>query len=359
MILFDSFLKMCIRFFGTLCICCAFIRLDNKLYKMHGAYVKIYKKFPVPWPISGSTELHTHTHKQLLCSCWNSKCVTEVLHDDGHKMKTCNGSGTSTEQWQSVCLVVAQWGRPTVTVCVGQHSGTELYMNVSVSSRNFVWHLVSDLFLQPLLIVRLSLGQLLVFCTVLYSYIQLCTVMCSSVQVMYSSVQVMYSYVQFCTVMYSSVQVMYSYVQFCTVLYKLCTFLYKLCTVLYSYVQVMYISVQVVYSSVQLCTSMYSYVQVLNYYSYSHFENKIYILTAWKLPENCNLLLMMILLMSLTIKKMKILFCNIVVKQSMSNFDVLLTVHLSIILGINQLNAQIFFYNKFISCLYMFRALLC
>ena len=63
--------------------------------------------------------------------------------------------------------------------------------------------------------------------------------------------------------------------------------------------------------------------------------------------------------MSLTIKKMKILFCNIVVKQSMSNFDVLLTVHLSIILGINQLNAQIFFYNKFISCLYMFRALLC
>jgi len=56
---------------------------------------------------------------------------------------------------------------------------------------------------------------------------------------------------------------------------------------------------------------------------------------------------------------MKILFCNIVVKQSMSNFDVLLTVHLSIILGINQLNAQIFFYNKFISCLYMFRALLC
>jgi len=40
------------------------------------------------------------------------------------------------------------------------------------------------------------------------------------------------------------------------------------------------------------------------------------------------------------------------------NFDVLLTVHLSIfILVINQLDAQnILFYNKFISCLYMFRA---
>ena len=38
-------------------------------------------------------------------------------------------------------------------------------------------------------------------------------------------------------------------------------------------------------------------------------------------------------------------------------FDVLLTVHLSIfILLINQLDAQNLFYNKFISCLYMFRA---
>ena len=38
--------------------------------------------------------------------------------------------------------------------------------------------------------------------------------------------------------------------------------------------------------------------------------------------------------------------------------DVLLTVHLSIfIFVINQLDAQFFvFYNKFISCLYMFRA---
>ena len=37
--------------------------------------------------------------------------------------------------------------------------------------------------------------------------------------------------------------------------------------------------------------------------------------------------------------------------------DVLLTVHLSIfILVINRLDAQNLFYNKFISCLYMFRA---
>ena len=38
-------------------------------------------------------------------------------------------------------------------------------------------------------------------------------------------------------------------------------------------------------------------------------------------------------------------------------FYVLLTVHLStFILVINQLDAQNLFYNKFISCLYMFRA---
>jgi len=41
------------------------------------------------------------------------------------------------------------------------------------------------------------------------------------------------------------------------------------------------------------------------------------------------------------------------------SFDVLLTAHLSIILSIDQLNAQILFYNKFIIYLYMFRALLC
>ena len=40
-----------------------------------------------------------------------------------------------------------------------------------------------------------------------------------------------------------------------------------------------------------------------------------------------------------------------------TNFNALLTVHLSIfILIINQLDAQNLFYNKFISCLYMFRA---
>jgi len=41
----------------------------------------------------------------------------------------------------------------------------------------------------------------------------------------------------------------------------------------------------------------------------------------------------------------------------MQDFDVLLTVHLSIfILVINQLDAQNLFYSEFISCLYMFRA---
>jgi len=40
-----------------------------------------------------------------------------------------------------------------------------------------------------------------------------------------------------------------------------------------------------------------------------------------------------------------------------SNFDVLLTVHLSIFISVfNQLDAQNLFCNKFISCLYMFRA---
>jgi len=38
-------------------------------------------------------------------------------------------------------------------------------------------------------------------------------------------------------------------------------------------------------------------------------------------------------------------------------FDVLLTVHLSIILAISQINAQNLLYNKFIIRLYMFRAL--
>jgi len=43
--------------------------------------------------------------------------------------------------------------------------------------------------------------------------------------------------------------------------------------------------------------------------------------------------------------------------NTVTNFDVLLTVHLSIfILVINQLDAQNLFYNKFLSCLYMFRA---
>ena len=43
--------------------------------------------------------------------------------------------------------------------------------------------------------------------------------------------------------------------------------------------------------------------------------------------------------------------------DEISSYDVLLTVHLSIlILVINQLGAQNLFHSKFISCLYMFRA---
>ena len=39
------------------------------------------------------------------------------------------------------------------------------------------------------------------------------------------------------------------------------------------------------------------------------------------------------------------------------NFDVLVTVHLNIFISvINQIDAQNLFYNKVISCLYMFRA---
>ena len=40
-------------------------------------------------------------------------------------------------------------------------------------------------------------------------------------------------------------------------------------------------------------------------------------------------------------------------------FNVLLTVHVSIILATDQLNAQILVFVKFVICLYMFRALLC
>jgi len=46
-------------------------------------------------------------------------------------------------------------------------------------------------------------------------------------------------------------------------------------------------------------------------------------------------------------------------KQNYLLFYVLLTVHLSIITVINQLNGKFLYYNKFIICLYMFRALLC
>ena len=38
-------------------ICCAFVGLDNKLYKMHGTYIKILK----------NTNLHHNERKKLSC----------------------------------------------------------------------------------------------------------------------------------------------------------------------------------------------------------------------------------------------------------------------------------------------------
>jgi len=39
------------------------------------------------------------------------------------------------------------------------------------------------------------------------------------------------------------------------------------------------------------------------------------------------------------------------------HFDVLLAGNISIIIVVNQLNAKFLFYNKFVTCFYMFRAL--
>ena len=51
----------------------------------------------------------------------------------------------------------------------------------------------------------------------------------------------------------------------------------------------------------------------------------------------------------------KLWLCVII--KEMNTFDILLTMHLSIfILVINQLDTQNLFYNKFMSCLYIFRA---
>jgi len=83
----------------------------------------------------------------------------------------------------------------------------------------------------------------------------------------------------------------------------------------------------------------------------------------WIFQQHSRKLLMMDILMSETCwvhKKWNKIASDIkLVFYSSTNFDVLLTVHLSIILAIDQLNAQILFYNKFIIFLYMFRALLC
>jgi hypothetical protein len=47
------------------------------------------------------------------------------------------------------------------------------------------------------------------------------------------------------------------------------------------------------------------------------------------------------------------------IKQKETCFDVLLTVRLVIILATDQLDAQILFYNKFVTFFYMFRATSC
>ena len=55
-----------------------------------------------------------------------------------------------------------------MAVCADSSKGQQLYINVCVRWSNFVWHLVSGLFLQHLLIVRLSVGLLFVFFRVMY-----------------------------------------------------------------------------------------------------------------------------------------------------------------------------------------------
>jgi len=114
-------------------------------------------------------------------------------------------------QWRFVQTALRNLALYTYTGCV------------FVSLHNFVWNLVSDLYLQHLLMVCLSLGQLFVFFIILYKSWNI---------------------------------------------------------------------------------------------THIHIFKLKYIVTTPTLLENCSLLLIMIPLTSLAIKKMKILFCNIVVKHS-------------------------------------------
>ena len=80
------------------------------------------------------------------------------------------------------------------------------------------------------------------------------------------------------------------------------------------------------------------------------------------LQVTCHILQSINSILGLQIWPISVFFPNIyhVVQACLTettDFDVLLTVHLSIfILVINQLDAQNLFYNKFVSCFYMFRA---
>jgi len=59
----------------------------------------------------------------------------------------------------------------------------------------------------------------------------------------------------------------------------------------------------------------------------------------------------------IVVTPLSLLAATIVTNFCYQYFDVLLTMHLRIfILVVNQFDAQNLFYNKFISCLYMFRA---
>jgi hypothetical protein len=151
---------------------CAFVGLDNKLYKMHSKYIKIYQKIPSTCfsLVANITKHRALLHRQLLCSWLNSKYITQVLHDDRHTMNTCNRDLEKVHNSENLCVLYWHSEDGSVAVCAeSSKEPSVIYVQwmCVCRSHNFVWHLVSDLFLQPLLIVNLSLGQLFVFYTVM------------------------------------------------------------------------------------------------------------------------------------------------------------------------------------------------
>jgi len=164
------------------------------------------------------------------CVSVNSYALDVCLAVNIHWMCVCQFTYTGCVSVSShtldVCLSVNIIGCVSVSshshwMCVYQLTYTGC---VSFSSHNIIWHLVSDLFSQHMLMVCLSFGQLFVFFIILY--------------------------------------------------------------------------------------------KSWNITQINIFKIK-YILTAAELLENCNLLLMMILLTSLATNNLKNLFCNIVVKHLM------------------------------------------